>query len=77
MSTYVRALSPAVRLCAFGILVLLMFLAAGYVGRQLGPVGPDRARSTVLRPSGGGGMNMGAGTVPADRIRGGTALTWR
>jgi hypothetical protein len=66
MSTHVRALSPAVRLCAFGLLVLLLFLAAREVGSRLGPVGPSRARSTVVTPS-GGGMNMGAGTIPAAR----------
>lgn len=68
MSTHVRALSPAVRLCAFGILVLLLFLAAREVGHELGPVGPARARSTFVAPSGGGGMNMGAGIVPAARF---------
>jgi hypothetical protein len=61
MSTHVRALSPAVRLCAFGILMLLLFLVATEVGRELGPVGPARARSTFIAPSGGGGMKMGAG----------------
>jgi hypothetical protein len=67
MSTQVRALSPAVRLCAFAILVLLLFLAAREVGHALGPVGPARARSTFVAPSGGGGMKMGAGMARVTR----------
>jgi predicted permease len=66
MSTHVRALSPAARLCAFCVLVLLLFLGAMQIGHRLGPVGPARARSTFVAPS-GGGMNMGAGVGPAAR----------
>jgi hypothetical protein len=66
MSTRVRALSPPVRLCAFGLLVLLLFLGAWEAGHELGPVGPARTRSTVVAPS-GGGMNMGAGAHSSAR----------
>jgi hypothetical protein len=64
MSTHVRAVSPAARLCAFCLLLLLLFLGAIEIGHQLGPVGPARARSTFVAPS-GGGMDMGAGAGPA------------
>jgi hypothetical protein len=60
-----HSLSPAARLCAFALLVLLLFLCAREIGHSLGPVGTSHVRSVVTptgRSGGGmGGMNMGAG----------------
>jgi hypothetical protein len=67
MSKQTTAVSPAVKLCAFFLLVLLLFVGAREVGRALGPVGGSAARSSVTPGGNPGGMNMSAGNTATAR----------
>jgi hypothetical protein len=55
--------SPRVKLCAFGLLLAVMFLAARAAGLSLGPVTTSYSRGGTSANTGGGlpgmpGMNM-------------------
>jgi len=57
--------SPAVRLSAFGLLLLALFLGARAVGAQFGPV-----TTIYVRPGGGTmNMNMSHGHAPVSRYQ--------
>jgi hypothetical protein len=61
-------MSAAARLCAFGILLVALFLGARAVGLQLGPVSTTYAH-TGGPPAGGGSGSMNMGTGPASGTR--------
>jgi hypothetical protein len=68
--------SPRVKLCAFGLLLVAMFLAARAAGLSLGPVTTTYSRGGTSANTGPGlpgmpGMNM----FPSSRGRGGTRRT--
>jgi hypothetical protein len=55
-------MSPAARLCAFGILLVALFLGARALAAQLGPVTTVYSHTGGSHTGGGSGsMNMGAG----------------
>ncbi len=56
------SVSPPVRLLAFCLLLIALFLCAWVVGGRLGPVTTTYSRAPVT--GNGGGMNMG-GKAPA------------
>ena len=59
-------MSPAVKLCAFGLLLVAIFLAARAAGASLGPVTTTDSRgggTSVHTGRGTPGMNMFPGSV--------------
>jgi hypothetical protein len=63
--------SPAVKLCAFGLLLVTMFLAARAAGASLGPVTTTYSRSSGTSAHTGPGM-PGMNMFPGSRGSRGT-----
>jgi hypothetical protein len=55
--------SPAVKLCGFLILLVVVFAAAYAAGARIGPVTTSQTQQGLTHQGGGGSMRMG-GTSP-------------